>query len=97
MSFIQVAKFTLTEQLTKTENVSKDINKNVTLAYVKQYLKIVSGIIKSGSAPLNMKMIRNYQKNVGKSKSTMKNKNLHGKLSEYVVLKIQTVIAAFYF
>ena len=34
---------------------SLDINKNVTLAHVKQYLKIVLGIIKSRSTTLNIK------------------------------------------
>ena len=37
---------------------SLDINKNVTLAHVKQHLKIVSGIIKSRSTTLNIKMIK---------------------------------------
>ena len=41
-------------------------NKNVTLAHVKQHSKIVSGIIKSRSTTLNIKMIQNYQKNFGK-------------------------------
>ena len=41
-------------------------------------------------------MIRNYQKNFEKSKSAMEHQKLHGKLSEYVVLTIQTVSAAFY-
>ena len=41
-------------------------------------------------------MIRNYQKNFGKSKSAMQHQNSHGKLSEYAVLTIQTVITAFY-
>ena len=75
---------------------SLDINKNVTLAHVKQHLKIVSGIIKSGSTTLNIKMIRNYQKNFGKSKSAMEYQKLHGKLSEHVVLAIQAVSTAFY-
>ena len=47
---------------------SLDTNKNATLAHVKQHLKIVSGIIKSRSTTLNIKIIRNYQKNFGKSK-----------------------------
>ena len=72
------------------------INKNVALAHVKQHLKIVSEIIKSLSTTLNIKMIRNYQKNFGKSKSEMEHQKLHGKLSEYAVLTIQTVSAAFY-
>ena len=42
-------------------------------------------------------MIQNYQKNFGKSKSAMDHRKLHGKLSEYVVLTIQTVSTAFYF
>ena len=58
-------------------------------------LKIVSGIIKSRSTTLNIKMIRNYQKNFGKSKSAMEHQKLHGKLSEYVPLTTQTVSAAF--
>ena len=74
---------------------SLDINKNVTLAHVKQHLKILSEIIKSRSTTLNIKMILNYQKNFGKSKSAMEHQKLHGKLSEYVVLAIQTVSAAF--
>ena len=36
-------------------------------------------------------MIRNYQKNLGKSKSAMEHRKLHGKLSEYVPLTNQTV------
>ena len=75
---------------------SLDINKNVTLAHVKRHLKIVSVIIKSRSTTLNIKMIRNYQKNFGKSKSAMEHQKLHGKLSEYVPLTTQTVSAAFY-
>ena len=59
-------------------------------------LKIVSGIIKSGSTTLNIKMIQSYQKNFGKSKSAMEHQKLHGKLSEFVVLAIQKVRAAFY-
>ena len=69
---------------------------NVTLAHGKQYLKIVSGIIKSRSTTLNIKMRQNYQKNVGKLKSTVEHQKSHGRLSEYVVLTIQTVSAAFY-
>ena len=75
---------------------SLDINKNVTLAHVKQHLKIVSGIIKSRSTTLNIKMIQSYQNNLGKSKSAMEHQKLHGKLSEYVLLTIQTVSATFY-
>ena len=75
---------------------SLDINKIVALAYVKQHLKIVSGIIKSCSATLNMKMIRSYEKNFGKSKSATEHQKLHGKLLEYVVLTIQTVSTDFY-
>ena len=50
------------------------------LDHVKKYLKIVSGIIKSRSTTLNLKMIWNYQKNFGKSKSAMEPKKQHGKL-----------------
>ena len=51
-----------------------DTNKNVNLAYVKQHLNILLGIIKSCSTALNIKMIWNYQKNFGKlkKKSAMK-------------------------
>ena len=45
---------------------------------------------------LNVNMIRNNQKNFGKSKSAMEHQKLHGKLLEYVVLTIQTESAAFY-
>ena len=58
--------------------------------------KIVSGIIKSRSTTLNIKIIQNYQNNFGKSKSAMEHQKLHGKLSEYVPLTTQTVSAAFY-
>ena len=75
---------------------SLDINKSVTLAHVKQLLKIVLEIIKSLSTTLNIKMIRNDQKNFGKSKSEMKHQKLHGKLSEYAVLAIEAVSAAFF-
>ena len=54
------------------------------------------GNIKSRSTSLNIKMIRNYQKNFGKSKSAMEHQKLHGKLSEYVPLTTQMVSAAFY-
>ena len=74
-----------------------DINKNVALAHVKQNLKVVSGIIKSRSTMLNVNMIRNNQKNFGKSKSAMEHQNLHGKLLEYVVLTIQTKALPFMF
>ena len=62
------------------------------LAHLKQHLKIVLGIAKRRSTTLNIKMIRNYQNSFGKSKSAMEHQNL----SEYVVLTIQTVSAAFY-
>ena len=75
---------------------SLNINISVRLAYVKQLLKIVSEIIKSLSTTLNIKMTRNDQKNFGKSKSEMEHQKLHGKLSEYAVLAIQAVSAAFY-
>ena len=75
---------------------SLGINKNVALAHVKQHLKIVSEIIKSLSTTLNIKMIRNYQKNLGKSKIEIEHQKLHGKLSEYAVLTIQTASADFY-
>ena len=45
---------------------------------------------------LNIKMTRNYQNFFGKSKNTMDHQKLHGKISEYVVLTIQIVSAAFY-
>ena len=45
---------------------------------------------------LNIKMIGNYQNKFGKSKIAMEHQKLHGKLSEYVVLTIQTISAAFY-
>ena len=41
-------------------------------------------------------MIRNDQKNFGKSKSEMEHQRLHEKLSEYAALAIQAVSAAFY-
>ena len=72
------------------------INKDVTFAHVKQHVNIVSEIIKSRSVAVNMKMIRNHQKNFGKSKTAMKHQKLHEKLSELAVLTIQTVSAAFY-
>ena len=75
---------------------SLDVNKNVTLAHVKQHLKIVSEIIKSRSTTLYIKMIRNYQNNLEKSKSAVEHQKLYGKLSEYVVLIIETVSTAFY-
>ena len=75
---------------------SLDINKNATLAHEKQHLKIVSETTKSRSTMLSIKMTRNYQKNFGKSKSAMEHQKSHGRLLEYVVLKIQTVSAAFY-
>ena len=64
-----------------------DTNKNVTLDHVKQHLKIISKIIKSRSTTLNIKMIQNYQKNLGKSRSSMKHQNLHGKLALPFILK----------
>ena len=72
-----------------------DMNKNASLAHEKQHLKIVSEIIRSRSTTLNIKIIRNYQKSFGKSKSAMEHQKLHGKLSEYAVLTFQTVSAAF--
>ena len=77
--------------------ISLAIKKIVTLAHVKQHLKIVSGIIKSRSTTSNVKMIRNYQNNLGKLKSAMEHQKLHGKLSKYIVVTIQTVSATFYF
>ena len=73
-----------------------DINNKVTLAHVKEHLKVILGIIKSCSTTLNIKMIENYQNNFGKSKSTMEQQKLHRKISEYVVLTIQTVSATPY-
>ena len=75
---------------------SLDINKNVALVPLKEHSKIVLRIIKIRSITLNIKMIRNYQKNFGKPKSAMKHQKLHAKLSEYVPLTTQTVSAAFY-
>ena len=45
---------------------------------------------------LNIKTTRNYQKNFGKLESAVEDQKLHGRLSEYVVLTIQTVSAAFF-
>ena len=45
---------------------------------------------------LNIKMIRNYQKNFGKSKIAVEYQKLHGKLPEYAILTIQIISAAFY-
>ena len=59
-------------------------------------LKIVSGIIKCRLTTLNIKTTRNYQKNFGKLKSAVEHQKSHGRLSEYVVLTIQTVSAVFY-
>ena len=59
----------------------------------KQHLKIVSKIIKSRAIALIIEMIWSYQKNFGKSKSAMEHQKLHGKLSEYAILTIQTVSA----
>ena len=78
------------------EGIRQHINKMVNLAHVKQHLKIVSEIIKCRSTTLSIKMTRNYQKNFGKSKSAMEHQKSYGTLSEYVVLTIQTVSAAFY-
>ena len=73
-----------------------DINKNIALVHAKQcILKIVSGIIKSRSTMLNIKMIRSYQKNFGKSKSAKEHQKLHVKLSQYIILTSQTVGVAF--
>ena len=73
-----------------------DCYNNVTMAHVKKHLKIVSGIIKSHSITLNTKTTLNYQKNFWKLKSAVEHQKSHGRLSEYVVLTIQTVSAAFY-
>ena len=59
---------------------SLDINKNITLAHMKQHLKIGSEIIKGRSTTLNIKMIRNYQKNFGKSKSAMEHQKITWKI-----------------
>ena len=76
--------------------ISLDINKNVTLVHANQYLKIVLRIKRTRSTTLNIKIIRNYQNNFGKSKSAMEHQKLHGKLSEYVILTMQTVRVAFF-
>ena len=68
-------------------------NKNATLVHVKDRF---GNHKKSFNHLENIKMIRNYQKNFGKSKSAMEHQKLHGKLSEYVPLTTQTVSAAFY-
>ena len=49
-----------TKRIVYQANIDCDINKNITLAHVKQHLKIVSEIIKSRSTTLNIKMTRNY-------------------------------------
>ena len=67
-----------------------DINKDVTFAHVKQYLNVVSKIIKKLFNYGKHKMIRDYQKNFGKPKSTMQHQKFHEKLSEYAVFTIQT-------
>ena len=74
---------------------SLDINKNVTLAHVKQHVKIVSGIIKSRSTTLNIKTTRIYQNNFRKLKSAVEHQKSDGRLSEYAVLTIQRVSTAF--
>ena len=55
---------------------SLDINKNVTLAHMKQYLKIASGNIKSLSTTLNIQMIQDYQRDFGKSRIAMENQKI---------------------
>ena len=45
---------------------------------------------------LNIKTTRNYQKTFGKLKSAVERQKSQGRLSEYVVLTIQSVSAAFY-
>ena len=57
-----------------------NINKNITLAHVKQHLKIASEIIKSRSITLKINIIRNYQRNFEKSKSAMEYQKVHGKV-----------------
>ena len=69
-----LAKICQTKCVIYQANIDCDIagyKQNVTLAHVNQHLKIISGIIKSRSTTLNIKMIWNYQKNFGKSKSAM--------------------------
>ena len=46
------------------EGIRQHINKIVTLAHVKQHLKIVSESIKCRSTTVNIKMIQNYQKKI---------------------------------
>ena len=73
---------------------SLDIKRNVTLTHVKQHLTIDLEIIESRPITLNIKLI--WKNNIGKSRSAIKHQNLHGNLSEYVILTIQTVRYAYY-
>ena len=68
----------------------------ITFCPVKQHLKSISKIIKSRSTTLHIKMTQHYHKNIGKSKSAVEHQKSHGRLSQYVVLTIETVSAAFY-
>ena len=73
---------TVQNQLQRTLKPDTKLIQQSSKTNVKKHLKIVSGIIKSRSTTLNIKIIRNYQKNLGKSKSAMEHQKLHGKLSE---------------
>ena len=64
----------------------------ITFCPVKQQSKI----IKSRSTTIHIKMTQHYHKNIGKSKSAVEHQKSHGRLSQYVVLTIETVSAAFY-
>ena len=54
-----------------------DINKNATLTDAKLHLKTVLEIMKYRSTTLNIKMIRNYQKNFRESKGAIEHQKLH--------------------
>ena len=59
-------------------NIDCDIagyKQNVTLAHVKQHLKIVSGIIKRHSTTLNIKMKRTFKTIFGNQKAQWNTKN----------------------
>ena len=74
-----------------------DINKNVTLAHVEQHLKITSETIKNLFNHVKHKNDTELSKEFWKIKKPQQNtKKLHRKLSEYAILTIQTVSAAFY-
>ena len=71
-------------------------NSHCDIAGYKQTFEDRFGSHKKSINPIKHKNDTELSKKNEKSKSALQHQNFHGKLSEYVVLAIQTALSAFY-